>query len=167
MRAFGTQKLDSDGVCSVCYYDLRDSVAAYIKISNDTEWTVQYCSGAYFSMVSHRYYIVLLLLIMYSQLQLNAGAPDKGASEIYCRISSGSVSVNISSALYSALSSFGTIIQFVVLDWSDSPAFSFTFGNSQEASEVVEILDGQYLEARVPPLQLFFLLINPSGSVLI
>jgi hypothetical protein len=44
-------KLQSDGICIVAYWDLRDAIAAYIKIKSEQNWMVQYCSQAYYSMV--------------------------------------------------------------------------------------------------------------------
>lgn len=53
VQDYNTARLRSEGVCIVSYFDLRDAIAAYIKIKTDQDWTIQYCSQAYYSVVSH------------------------------------------------------------------------------------------------------------------
>ncbi|KAF8249440.1 hypothetical protein K440DRAFT_660214 [Wilcoxina mikolae CBS 423.85] len=130
VQDYNTARLRSDGVCIVSYFDLRDAIAAYIKIKSDQNWTIQYCSQAYYSVLISNEGNYL------SSLEI---------SEIICAITSGPQLPNAAPVLYNCLHDFGTIHKFTTLKNAGLPTFLVSFHSHQTASDLVDTLDGQYL----------------------
>lgn len=53
---------------------------------------------------------------------------------------------NVRRILYYVLSDFGAISKFTVLENACPPTFFVTFFDAQDASDLIDTIDGQYIE---------------------
>ncbi|KAA8911095.1 RNA recognition motif 2-domain-containing protein [Sphaerosporella brunnea] len=126
VQEYKASSLRSEGLCVVAFWDLRDSIAAYTKIRAEQGWMVQYCSQAYYSM-------------------LCTDEASEKPTDVLCAIMSGKNFGNSISALFGRLHEFGKINKFTSLRNMKCPSFLISFADPQVASDVVEMMDSQYL----------------------
>ncbi|KAI5849420.1 RNA recognition motif 2-domain-containing protein [Morchella snyderi] len=132
IQEFYTQKLHPDGFCVVSYFDIRDSMTAYRKLQAEHPLSIQFCPSGYVTM-----------------LVIGSNISGRGAdrqSDIMCIVTSGGCSSNVPRILYYVLSDFGSISKFTVLENSSPPAFLVTFFDTHDAFDIIDTLDGQYVE---------------------
>lgn len=80
---------------------------------------------------------------------MGSNLPGRGIdnrAEVMCIVTSGG---NSSRTLYYVLSDFSAISKFTALESSCPPAFLITFFDTHDASDIVDTLDGQYVEVCV------------------
>lgn len=113
-------------------------------------WIVQFCSHAYFEMVSR----LSLCSILYPCLtpsklgQYTSRRGDNRSTDVVCSIGSGPRLSKPAGPLYARLNDFGAIKKFKTLRRDKKPTFFVAFSEHQIASDVVDVLDGQYLMVR-------------------
>lgn len=93
--------------------------------------------------------LTCLKLVMGNSLSVR-GIDNK--TEIMCIITSGSLWSNIRRSLYLVLSNFGAISKFTALENTRPPAFLVTFFDTSDACNIINTLDGQYIEVCVSRL---------------
>ena len=70
-------------------------------------------------------------------------------AQIRCTIISGFQAQNLTALLYNCLSTFGKIGQITNKLHSRTPTFIVSFHDTQNATDIVDTLDGQYVEVRL------------------
>lgn len=69
-------------------------------------------------------------------------------AEIMCVITAGGYPSKVERVLYYVLSDFGAISKFTALENTCPHAFLVTFFDARDASNIIDTLDGQYIEVR-------------------
>jgi len=82
-------------------------------------------------------------------IQLNTGKDDHFCGvrtcDVICTITSITHPANFASSLYKYLCDYGTVNKLTAIRTARPPTFMISFGDPQEASDVADTLDGQYL----------------------
>ncbi|KAL7270235.1 hypothetical protein RUND412_007065 [Rhizina undulata] len=131
IQEFYTNKLQAEGFFIASYFDIRDSVSAFSRIQAEKVWSVQFCSSGYVAVLT---------------ATGNVSPSNPSSREVMCIVSSGGNSPNVPGTLYEILSRFGDISKFTTLENTRPAAFLVSFFDGRNASNIVDILDGQYVE---------------------
>ncbi|KAI5854811.1 RNA recognition motif 2-domain-containing protein [Tricharina praecox] len=130
VEEYNTSRLLSDGICVISYFDLRDAIACYMKCKAEYNmWILQFCSPAYFDMLG---------------VHTNRRGDNRSA-DVVCSVGSGPRLSKPAGPLYARLRDFGAIEKFKTLRRDKKPTFFVAFAEHRIASNVVDVLDGQYL----------------------